>query len=124
MALDKEADGLSSVHMAYPHSPHLNIPRSFKIVIYLILEHIYISSINTFTWQSIPFIYRSLRNIVYMYVRLCTLVLLIDHQKKMSPCRENTEASLATAVFQLGIFMRALRPALTARIENKKNKKI
>ena len=33
------------------YSPHLNIPRSFKIVIYLILEHIYTSSINTFPWQ-------------------------------------------------------------------------
>ena len=43
------------------HSPHLNIPRSFKIVIYLILEHVCTSSINTFPWQSIPFIYRSLR---------------------------------------------------------------
>ena len=28
------------------HSPHLNIPRYFKIVIYLILEHNYTSSIN------------------------------------------------------------------------------
>ena len=45
----------------YTHSPHLNIPRSFQIVIYLILEHIYTSSINTFPWQSIPLIYRSLR---------------------------------------------------------------
>ena len=30
----------------HTHSPHLNIHRSFKIVIYLILEHIYTSSIN------------------------------------------------------------------------------
>ena len=30
----------------YTHSRHLNIPRSFKIVIYLILEHIYTSSIK------------------------------------------------------------------------------
>ena len=36
MAQDKEANGLS----CYTHSPHLNIPRSFLIVIYLILEHI------------------------------------------------------------------------------------
>ena len=48
----------------YTLSPHLNIPRSFKIVIYLILEHIYTSSMNTFPWQSIPFIYRSLRKCI------------------------------------------------------------
>ena len=52
----------------YTHSPHLNIPRSFKIVIYLILERIYTSSINTFPWQSIPFIYRSLRKCILSYV--------------------------------------------------------
>ena len=52
----------------YTHSPQLNIPRSFKIVIYLILEHIYTSSINTFPWQSIPFIYRSLRKCILSYV--------------------------------------------------------
>ena len=52
----------------YTHSPHLNIPRSFKIVIYLILEHIYTSSINTFPWQSIPLIYRSLRKCILSYV--------------------------------------------------------
>ena len=52
----------------YTHSPHLNIPRSFKIVIYLILEHIYTSSINTFPWQSIPFMYRSLIKCILSYV--------------------------------------------------------
>ena len=52
----------------YTLSPHLNIPRSFKIVIYLILEHIYTSSMNTFPWQSIPFIYRSLRKCILSYV--------------------------------------------------------
>ena len=51
------------------HNPRLNIPRSFKIVIYLILEHIYtVSSINTFPWRSIPFIYRSLRKCILSYV--------------------------------------------------------
>ena len=39
----------------YTHSPHLNIPRSFKIVIYLILEHIYTGSINPFAWQRMLF---------------------------------------------------------------------
>ena len=38
----------------YTHSPHLIT--SFKIVIYLIIEHNYTSSINTFPWQSVPFI--------------------------------------------------------------------
>ena len=66
----------------YPHSPHLNIPRSFKIVIYLILEHIYTSSINIFPWQSIPYIYRSLRNcllyFMYIYTVLYTIYNVID----------------------------------------------
>ena len=48
----------------YTHSPHINIPRSFKIVIYLIIEHIYIRNINTFPWQSVPLIYRSLRKCI------------------------------------------------------------
>ena len=36
----------------YTHSPHLNIPRSFEIVIYLILEHI-----NQDIWMCLACIY-------------------------------------------------------------------
>ena len=43
----------------YTHSQHLNMPRSFKIVV--------TSSINTFPWQSIPFIYRSLKKFILSY---------------------------------------------------------
>ena len=49
--------------LAHNYVLPLNILRSFKIFIYLILEHIiYTSSINTFPWQSIPLIYHSLRS--------------------------------------------------------------
>ena len=37
MAQDKESNGLERVS-CYTHSPHINIPISFKMVIYRILE--------------------------------------------------------------------------------------
>ena len=67
----------------YTHSPHLNILRSFKIVIYLILEHIYTSSINTFPWQSIPLIYRSLRKCILSYVQFAPF---FSQRPTMSSC--------------------------------------
>ena len=54
----------------YTHNPHLNIPRSFKIVIYLNLEHIYTSRINTF-----PFTPLFSRRPTIM--SLCSIVCLI-----------------------------------------------
>ena len=119
MALDQEANGLSSVYIAcYSRSPNLNIPRPFKIVIYLIIEHIYTCGINTFPWQSFPFIYRSLRKCILLYVLFGPF---FSQRPTMSSC---SVATIQTS-YSVGVIFLHVGLYLNVRaVRNKGNKSI
>ena len=55
MAADKEAVGLSRVHMYESKITH------YEIIVYSVLKHIYTARMHTISRQFIPLIYRPLR---------------------------------------------------------------
>ena len=54
--VDKEAIGLSRDQQFF----HLCVARPYQIYVNSILRHIHTTSINTFIWQFVPFIYHPL----------------------------------------------------------------
>ena len=87
------------------------MPISFKIAIYLIIEHIYTSSVSTFPWQSIPFIYRLLRKCILSMsnlhlslanAQLCHRVLLsVLYLKNMSLSKPSVSCVILKVYYDL-----------------------